>query len=439
LRHSAAFVGALLYCSAFASGPATADVQVAVNLAPFYSVHDGTHVPDTGVMLSDSAAGASSRSGDIQLASWRSESARQGGNYSPDAAWAAGLSAWRRGDYEAAAGYVERVATSDLASSWTVAAGAFWAARSHLFGRQPDQVSSWLGVAADHSDTFYGLLGRRILGLPMPFRWELTEENEAALRAVNKSPAGRQALALIESGQYERAEQELRAVAAQGRADLALGAMIVAENAGMADFAFRLQRALLPYGIEFDRAAYPVPRWLPEGGFSTDRALIYALMRQESNFDPQAVSRAGARGVMQLMPATARFIARTTGLPGSAASQLRRPESNIALGQKYLEILLADENVAGDLFRLAAAWNGGPGNLERWQRDPRTSDDPLMFIETIPSGETRAFIEHVLANLWIYRHRLGQPSPSLDALAAGRWPGYDGQQNPVEIAEHVGE
>ena len=351
----------------------------------------------------------------------------------------AGLSAWRRADYGAAAGHFERVAVGERASPWTIAAGAFWAARSHLFARRPDQVSSWLGFAADHFDTFYGLLARRILGLPMPFRWELTEGDEAALRAVKGSPAGRQAAALIKSGQYERAEQELRAIAAQDRRDLAYGAMIIAENAGMADFAFRLQRELLPYGIVFDSGAYPVPRWRPEGGFSTDRALIYALMRQESNFNPQAVSPAGARGVMQLMPATARFIARTDGLLGDASSRLSRPETNIALGQKYLEMLLADDNVAGDLFRLAAAWNGGPGNLERWQRDPRAADDPLMFIEAIPSGETRAFIEHVLANLWIYRDRLGQPSPSLDALAAGRWPGYDGQQSPVEIAEHVGE
>ena len=124
---------------------------------------------------------------------------------------------------------------------------------------------------------------------------------------------------------------------------------------------------------------------------------------------------------MQLMPATARFVARVSGFPASAV-QLGRPEVNIALGQKYLELLLEDDNVGGDLFRLAAAWNGGPGNLERWQRDPRSYDDPLLFIETIPAGETRAFIEHVLANLWIYRHRLGQPSPSLDALAAGQWP-----------------
>jgi soluble lytic murein transglycosylase len=387
-------------------------------------------------VLSDLEAGVSSQSGDIQLVSWRTASARHGGDISPDLAWNAGLSAWRRGDYEVAAGYFEKVATGGRASPWTAGAGAFWAARSRLFGRQPDQVSPWLGIAANCSDTFYGLLARRILGLPMPFRWELTEGDEAARRAVSKSPAGQQALALIESDQYERAEQELRAIAAQGRPALVHGAMIIAENAGMADFAFRLQRS---YGIEFDSAAYPVPRWLPEGGFSTDRALIYALMRQESNFDPQAVSPAGARGVMQLMPATARFVARTTGLHGSASSRLSRPEANIALGQKYLEMLLADDNVAGDLFRLAAAWNGGPGNLERWQRDPQTSEDPLMFIETIPSGETRAFIEHVLASMWIYRHRLGQPSPSLDALAAGRWPGYDGQRNPVEIAEHVGE
>jgi soluble lytic murein transglycosylase-like protein len=421
------------------SGSAAADVQVAVNLPSFQYLRDGAHVPDEGAVLSDVQAAGWSRSGDIQLASWISRAVRHSGDYSPGAAWAAGLSAWRRADYGAAAGYFERVAIGDRASPWTTAAGAFWAARSHLFARRPDQVSSWLGLAADNFGTFYGLLARRILGLPMPFRWELTEGDEAALRAVHASPAGRQAVALIESGQYERAEQELRAIVAQDRRDLAYGAMIIAENAGMADFAFRLQRSLLPYGIEFDSAAYPVPRWRPEGGFSTDRALIYALMRQESNFDPQAVSRSGARGVMQLMPATARFIARTAGLLGDATSRLSRPEANIALGQKYLEMLLADDNVAGDLFRLAAAWNGGPGNLERWQRDPQAADDPLMFIETIPSGETRAFIEHVLANLWIYRHRLGQPSPSLDALAAGRWPGYDGQQNPVEIAEHVGE
>ena len=177
----------------------------------------------------------------------------------------------------------------------------------------------------------------------MPFRWTLDEPDEAALRAVSSSPEGKRALALIDNAQYERAEQELRALVARGRPELAHGVMIVAANVGMADFAFRLQRTLLPHGIAFDSAAYPIPRWRPEGGFSTDRALIYALMRQELNFDPRAVSRAGARGVMQLMPATARYVARAAGLAGVA--HLSRPELNMALGQKYLKMLLADDNV----------------------------------------------------------------------------------------------
>ena len=413
-------------------------MQVAVNLPSHYSEYDIGRSAEPAALLSDSTQYAADRTSNIHLVSRESNTTRNVSSLRPDQAWTAGLSAWRLGDYEAAAAYFAAVAESDRASPWSAAAGAFWAGRSYLFGRRPDQVSPWLGIAADHPDTFYGLLARRILGLPMPFRWTLDEPDEAALRAVSSSPEGKRALALIDNAQYERAEQELRALVARGRPELAHGVMIVAANVGMADFAFRLQRTLLPHGIAFDSAAYPIPRWRPEGGFSTDRALIYALMRQESNFDPRAVSRAGARGVMQLMPATARYVARAAGLAGVA--HLSRPESNMALGQKYLKMLLADENVDGDLFRLAAAWNAGPGNLERWRRDPQTAKDPLLFIETIPSGETRTFIEHVLANLWIYRHRLGQSSPSLDSLAAGQWPGNDGDdRGPVEIAEHAGE
>lgn len=367
---------------------------------------------------------------------WDDGARRAHSAHSLDARWSAGLAAWRSGDYGSAAAHFEAVATHDRASSWTGAAGAFWTARALLFDRRPDEAGRWLAVAADSGETFYGLLARRILGLPMVFNWDLTEDDRAALAAAQEQPDGQSALAAIEAGDYGRAERALRSLATSGSTELAHGAMIVAENAGMAEFAFRLHRQLVSSGIDFDRAAFPLPHWQPEGGFSTDRALIYALMRQESCFDPGAVSPAGARGVMQLMPATARFVARTTGFP-AAAVQLRRPEVNIALGQRYVELLLADDTVGPDLFLLTAAWNGGPGNLERWRRDPQSYDDPLLFIESIPFGETRAFIEHVLANLWIYRDRLQQPSPSLDALAAGRWPSWDGGgATAVEIAEH---
>ena len=78
---------------------------------------------------------------------------------------------------------------------------------------------------------------------------------------------------------------------------------------------------------------------------------------------------------------------------------------------------------------MAAAWNGGPGNLNKWLSNTDHMDDPLFFIESIPSLETRIFIEKVLANLWIYRDRLGQPTPSLDAIAAGQWPIYKSLDN----------
>jgi soluble lytic murein transglycosylase-like protein len=354
----------------------------------------------------------------------------------PDA-WKAGLAAWRAADYQTAAANFEVVASRDDLSVWTQSAGAFWAARAYLLAEAPQQVVPWLVRASSHTHTFYGLMARHILGLPMAFDWTLNGRDMAALRTLYAADGGRRALALLEVEEPELAESELKGLVLRDDIDLAHGAMIVADAAGMAEAAMKLARMLRHFGIDFQRAAFPIPRWAPHGGFTTDRALVYALMRQESTFNPRAVSSAGARGVMQIMPATARYVARRTGVGSGSVSELVQPESNMALGQSYLGMLLADDNVGPDLFRLAAAWNGGPGNLGRWTRDGSTYNDPLLFIETIPLAETRDFIERVLANLWIYRYRLGEPTPSLAALAAGNWPGYDGAEaSPVEVAEH---
>jgi soluble lytic murein transglycosylase-like protein len=83
-------------------------------------------------------------------------------------------------------------------------------------------------------------------------------------------------------------------------------------------------------------------------------------------------------------------------------------------------------DIAGNLFYAAAAYNAGPGNLNKWRRKIDYSGDPLLFIESLPSRETRNYVEHVMANLWIYRHRLGQATPTLDALISGAWPIYMG-------------
>jgi hypothetical protein len=85
---------------------------------------------------------------------------------------------------------------------------------------------------------------------------------------------------------------------------------------------------------------------------------------------------------------------------------------------------------------MLVAWNGGPGNLSRWSRDVAYNDDPLLFIESIPSKETRIFVERVLANYWIYKARFNNPTPSLDFVAQGKWPGYQSESGPViEVAE----
>ncbi len=355
---------------------------------------------------------------------WATKAARRSGNFVPIAHWTAGLAAWRLKRFDVAAGHFETLAAIPGESSWITSAAAFWAARSHLVSRNPEMVSRWLGVAAAHPRTFYGLLSRRILGLPVAFQWTTPPLKKETLQGLVAAPTGRRTLALIQVGEMRRAERDLRGLAAKTKPQNLLGILSLASRANMPALAVRLNGILFPGGGGYAAAAYPLPSWVPANGFNVDRALIYAVIRQESGFNPKAKSWAGARGLMQLMPRTASYVARDRRFRGSKKRALFKPELNLELGQKYIKILLGDTKINGGLFLLAAAWNGGPGNLNKWRREINHMNDPLLFIESIPSRETRIFIERVFANLWIYRNRLEQKAPSLDAIAAGEWPVY---------------
>jgi soluble lytic murein transglycosylase-like protein len=174
----------------------------------------------------------------------------------------------------------------------------------------------------------------------------------------------------------------------------------------------------------WDAALYPLPKWQPESGFKVDRALIYAFMRQESGFYSSARSGVGAKGLMQIMPSTASYLSGDRTLRNRNNKKLFNPSYNLELGQQYLTYLMKHKNVDTNLFHLTAAYNGGPGNLQKWQSNTEYMDDPLFFIEAMPSRETRNFIKRVLTNFWIYRHRMGQDLPGLDQMAAGQWPQY---------------
>ena len=360
-----------------------------------------------------------------------SAAANRSGRYLPSAHWTAGLAAWRLGDLETAATHFEAVAKTEYADDWLVSAGAFWAARTHLKLRRPAEMSRWLSIASRHGKTFYGLLAGAALGVEQSYDFGRPAIDGTLLARLEAKKAGRRALALLQIGQRDLAEQELLHFDA-GDDPMATEALLtLAVQARMPSLAFRLGNILSrrdsPGGraAAIDGALYPIPPWQPKDGFKLDRALIFALVRQESAFNPRAKSRDGARGLMQLMPQTASYVSKGQRYRGNRRNELFEPSLNLSLGQRYLSYLLRHDKVGGDLFRLATAYNGGPGNLQKWERKIAVGDDPLLFIESLPSRETRHFVERVLANFWIYRLRLGQNTPSRIALARGQWPRYE--------------
>ncbi|MDX1575560.1 MAG: lytic transglycosylase domain-containing protein, partial [Kiloniellales bacterium] len=358
-----------------------------------------------------------------------SAAAERSGPEAPLALWIAGLSAWRLGDISSAVGHFETLARSHRTAGRNRSAGAYWAARAHLRLRNPGKVSEWLLVAADFPRSFYGLLARRALGMEIPGPQPLRRLDRAQSQRLLADPAARRAIGLLQVGERERAESELARLDGDGDQVLAAALSALNDAAGFPAQAMRIARSLVPdadrwSGQSLDSALYPIPPWQPDRGFAIDRALIYALMRQESAFRTDAKSRDGARGLMQLLPSTANYVVRKRTFRGKARNRLFDPALNIDVGQRYIDYLLNHAGVGGDLLRMAAAYNAGPGNLAKWRRKLGPVDDPLLFIESLPSRETRDFVEKVVANLWIYRARLGQPLPTLDAVAAGDWPAY---------------
>ena len=343
-----------------------------------------------------------------------SQSAQRSGVHVPKAGWIAGLAAWMQKDYDAAARNFEVVGRSNYASGWTKSAGAYWAARAHMRTGNVKMVSTWLNRAIMHPRTFYGLVATRALGRDFDFNWDVPTFTRDNYKLLASTPGGFRAMALVAAGQSAEAEAELIRLNLDDE-KLRDALLAYAGYARLPGLAMRLGANVSGNDGEYyyDAALYPMGPWQPGEGYKIDPALIHAIMRQESRFDPTAVSHAGAKGLMQITPITAKAI-------GAELDMLDDPQTNVELGQQYLEKLLGEKVVNEDLFRLLVAYNAGPGNLSRWSRRYPDVKDPLLFIELIPVSETRTYVEHVLANYWIYRLRGGLPTPSLDAVVSGK-------------------
>ncbi len=368
-----------------------------------------------------SARNAISRIADL-IGAGDLESAREaaygqvGGPRSGVAQWQLGLIAYRQHDYAQAIRHFEASAQWPHHGGWARAGVHFWAARSRLAAGETQGVTHHLDAAAQRPWTFYGQLAETLLGRESPLDFSAPRvDSETLSRFIERYPAARRAAALAQLGRLSEVESELRRLhgdlsPADDRAFLALAIALEAPAA---------QLRTAEYGGRDVAAGFcPATTFEPEDGFALDRALIYAIVRQESYFNPKAVSVSNARGLMQLLPSTARDMDRSTNYRRNPAP-LFEPGLNMRLGQSYVRWLMTEFHNDGDLGRVFAAYNGGPGWLSRWLATQPADIDPLMLLEIMPRAESRDYAERALSHMALCRKRYGQPTPELDRLASG--------------------
>lgn len=344
-------------------------------------------------------------------------------------AWGAGLAAFRVGQYDIAANAFDSVATKSPNSD-NAAAAAYWASRAHLAAGHFEEVPARLEVAAQSPNGFYGLLARRSLGLAPVQNWDEPDFITADWNHLKTIGGAKRAAALIEIGQIGLGDRELRYLAQIAPESEYPALLRLAARLGLPATQYQLA-VRPPIGIEAPLSArYPAPDWTPARGWRVDRGLVFAHALQESTFVSAITSRAGAQGIMQVMPATAKLMtAKLTDLAraaGPSSNDLADPSFNIEIGQTYLETLRDMGLTQGLLPKVVAAYNAGPGSVQKWNANLDDRGDPLLFIESIPFKETRHYVEVVLRNLWMYQLRDGVKPVSMDALAAGLWPKFPG-------------
>jgi len=293
----------------------------------------------------------------------------------------------------------------------TVARGAYWQARAAEARGSASAAREAYARAAQHPSTFYGQLAaaQTAPGAALPV--EQTPQASAAERQkFERSDVVRATRILDAIDQRNRVKAFIHRLV-QTAGTPAEHAMVgeLALAIGRTDLAVSAAKRSIQDGILLPRQGWPV---IPvASGAPLDPPLILATIRQESAFESDAVSPAGARGLMQLMPATANLVARKIGAVHALPMLTRDPDYNIRLGSAYLSGLLDDFD--GSYILALAAYNAGPGRVRQWLRDngdPRDAGtDAVDWIERIPFSETRNYVQRVMENFQMYRARMGQP------------------------------
>jgi len=290
----------------------------------------------------------------------------------------------------------------------SVARGAYWSARAAETLKYREVAAAWYRTAAEQVTTYYGQLAATAIGLASPAQAVAAKPSAAEKTAFEKRELVRVLIELSEvgGGDYMRPfARRLSELAKTPAEHVLLAHLMMRFDRG--DLAIGVAKRASYAGVFLLEEGYPVTD-LPPGGHS-ERALVLAMTRQESAFDREAISSAGALGMMQLMPHTASTMAKSLHMRFSAKQLLSDQRYNVTLGRHYLETLIAD--FSGSYVLAVAAYNAGPSRVRQWMRDfgdPRTKTvDVIDWIESIPLGETRNYVQRVMENLQIYRVRLG--------------------------------
>ncbi len=293
------------------------------------------------------------------------------------------------------------------------ARAAYWSGRAASQGGDQTLAETWYGRAAAHPDTFYGQLALTALNqsLPPPRAAPIPTGADQAAFAAQPMVQLVELLRDLDVPEHARIFLLRLALDLKRPEDLVLTARLALDLDHPSAVLLAAKRARLQDLLLVDYAYPRMP--LPDiasrqSGTAPEAALILALIRQESSFDPKATSPVGAQGLMQLMPATAKRTARNMGQSYSEQRLTEDPDYNISLGAAYLSQML--ERYEGSPVLALAAYNGGPGSVDRWlirNGDPRLGErDIIDWIESIPFGETRNYVQRVLEAVPFYRRLL---------------------------------
>ncbi|MEE8333269.1 MAG: lytic transglycosylase domain-containing protein [Alphaproteobacteria bacterium] len=294
------------------------------------------------------------------------------------------------------------------------ARAAYWAGRAAQAMGRHEKSKQWFLRAAAHGATYHGQLAQASDRKPPPAK-SILAPTQAELKKFNAHELVRAVHMLNQLGQTRWIRPFIRRL---GRLEQTPShkrqVARLAYGIRRDDLAVWVSRDAQRDGVPLYTLGYPLVR-MREG--RPERALLLALARQESNFDRKAISPAGARGIMQLMPRTARHVARSLRVRYSRQRLTRDSAYNVRLGRAYLRRML--DRFDSSYLLAIGAYNAGPNAVRRWIRahgDPREAGiDPIDWIEMIPYEETRTYVQRVLGNLQVYRTRLrpGQVATTL--------------------------